>query len=102
VALVLGPEAFEEDCRLATIVISAREAPPGCAALTIDQRILRTQGATTLRREGEHWLVTAARPIGQDRPWAWAQPVRHQDHTFGRRPKPTDATPSLEGLEARY
>ncbi len=49
VALVLDRRAFAEDCRRAAIVISALDAPRGCAApLIIDRAVLRTGGAVAL------------------------------------------------------
>jgi competence protein ComEC len=38
VAIAKTIEAFEEDCRRATLVVSSRDAPPGCAALVVDRQ----------------------------------------------------------------
>ncbi len=100
VAQVLAPEAFEEDCRRAAVVVTAREAPPDCAALTIDRRVSRANGAVALRRDGAHWQITPARPVGQDRPWARALPTVEEAASAIRRPAPRDATPRPEDLEA--
>ncbi len=72
VAIAKTLEAFEEDCRRAVLVVSARDAPPGCAALVIDRDVWRRSGAMALRRRGEQFEVTATRPSGYDRPWARA------------------------------
>ena len=49
VAIAKTVEAFEEDCRRAAVVVSARDAPAGCAALVIDRRVWRRSGAMALR-----------------------------------------------------
>jgi competence protein ComEC len=50
VAIAKTIEAFEEDCRRATLVVSSRDAPPGCAALVVDrQGSWRRSGAMALR-----------------------------------------------------
>ncbi|HTS39399.1 MAG TPA: ComEC/Rec2 family competence protein [Xanthobacteraceae bacterium] len=70
IALARGPAAFEEDCRRAVVVVSPRTAPPGCAAIVIDRSVWRTNGAVALRRIGDRWQVTVARPTESNRPWA--------------------------------
>jgi competence protein ComEC len=72
VAVAKTLEAFEEDCRRAVLVVSARDAPPGCAALVIDRKVWRRFGAMALRRRGDQFEITATRPPGYDRPWARA------------------------------
>ena len=52
VAIAKSIEAFEEDCRRAALVVSNRDAPPGCAALVIDRGVWRRSGAMALRRRG--------------------------------------------------
>jgi competence protein ComEC len=98
VSQVIAAEAFEEDCERAALVVTSREAPPGCKALTIDRRATRDNGAVTLRRSGEGFEINAARPAGQDRPWAHratpAEPIAPA------RSQPRDATPRTEDLEA--
>jgi competence protein ComEC len=97
VALVRGIEAFEEDCRRAVLVVSAREAPPDCAApLVIDRPVWRQTGALALRRIGERFEIAAARPAGYDRPWARALPPL--GGTVRPRPR-RDATPKSDDLE---
>lgn len=55
VAVVRDVRGFPEDCRRATLVVSALEAPPGCASTTtvVDRSTLARDGATTLRFVGE-------------------------------------------------
>jgi competence protein ComEC len=104
VAIAKSPEAFEEDCRRAALVISAREAPPGCAALVIDRRVSRQSGAMALRRVGGGFDLTMARPGNYDRPWApRAAQSRDPAETARSAPGRTqsrDATPREEDLEA--
>jgi competence protein ComEC len=107
VAIVKRTDAFEEDCRRALLVISAREAPPGCGALTIDRRVwrasgARSSGAMALRRVEGRFEITATRPSGYDRPWA-RDPSHLADGSAPSRstsPQPRDATPNPEDLEA--
>ena len=99
-ARVLAPDAFEEDCRRAAIVVTTRTAPPDCAALTIDRALSRARGAISVRRSGDGFEVTAARPVGQDRPWARGTPVPAGAVRPVARPAPRDATPRAEDLEA--
>jgi len=70
VALGLRPEAFADDCERATLIVTVRQAPPGCRATVIDAERLRRQGALALRRTGEGFSVDAVRPRGIDRPWS--------------------------------
>jgi competence protein ComEC len=101
VAFVRGIEAFEEDCRRAVLVVSARAAPPGCTALVIDTPVWQRTGALALRRVGERFEITAARPDGYDRPWARAVPGLGggAQPRPPARAQPRDATPNVEDLE---
>ncbi len=104
VAIARSIEAFEEDCRRAALVVSARAAPAPCAALLIDRPVTRRSGAIALRRLGEGFELTATRPAGYDRPWARAG-ARTGEGPETRPARPTsspprDATPREEDLEA--
>jgi competence protein ComEC len=111
VAIVKRADAFEEDCRRALLVISARQAPTDCGALTIDRRVWRGSGAgysgtLALRRVGGRFEIEAARPSGYDRPWAH-NPARSPSHLVDgsernrpANPQPRDATPNTDDLEA--
>jgi competence protein ComEC len=100
VALVLRPDAFEEDCARAALVVTTREAPPDCAATAIDRKVSGASGALALTRVADRWEVLAARPAGQDRPWARSarQPESPPPPSVART-APRDATPRLEDLE---
>jgi competence protein ComEC len=60
VSLVLKPDAFAEDCRVATIVVSRLQAPPWCGdtAIVIDRDKLDRRGAHALYRDPD----AASRP----------------------------------------
>jgi competence protein ComEC len=96
------PDAFEEDCARAAVVVTPRQAFPNCAALTIGRDISRAAGAVALWANGDGWQVQAARPPGQDRPWApaVATPQKAAAARSGARPATPDATPRAEDLEA--
>jgi competence protein ComEC len=71
VAYGLEPDAFEEDCRRAAIVIAARDdPPPDCQAIVIGRAIWRARGAVTLRREASGFVLQAGRSKNFDRPWS--------------------------------
>ena len=103
VAIANTIEAFDEDCRRAAVVLTARDAPPGCAALVVDRQALKHNGAVALRRVGQGFEMMATRPAGYDRPWARALPAPNDTPETGRssatRRQPPDATPSTEDLE---
>jgi competence protein ComEC len=99
ISFARSAEAFAEDCRRAAVVVSAREAPPGCRALVIDRPLLRQAGAVALRRVGEGFEVTAARPPGYDRPWARAPSAPGEPGEAVPPARPRDATPRADDLE---
>jgi len=68
-AIVLDPEAFQEDCARAKIVLTARSAPPSCRATLVDRTSLRQNGAVALRRTASGFELSAARPPSAIRPW---------------------------------
>jgi competence protein ComEC len=100
VSMVVAPDAFEEDCRRSSVVVTSREMPAACKALTVDRKVSRGSGAIALRRNGDGFEMTAARPAGQDRPWARATAVPEETALPTTRPQPRDATPRVEDLEA--
>jgi competence protein ComEC len=91
VALAFGIEAFADDCARTVAVISSRRFAADCHALLLDRTALNEYGAMSLRIDGKHIAVRAARPVGYDRPWAPAAPRL--------RTRTRDATPSLDHLE---
>ena len=96
VALALRPEALADDCERAALLVTARQAPPACGALVIDQDRLRRQGALALRRSRDGFAVDAVRPRGVDRPWSPAVAGDAEDGTSLARP----ATAAAGGRDA--
>ena len=70
VSYALAPDAFEDDCRRAVLIVTTRDPPPDCAATVIGRDLWRRRGALALRREGSGFVIEAARPPNFDRPWA--------------------------------
>jgi competence protein ComEC len=98
VAHLLEPDAFEEDCRRAALIIAALEPPPGCAATVIGRSTWRLRGALALRSADGGFATDSVRPPNFDRPWAPASPPPRP-----RRPLPAatlDATPTPQDIEA--
>jgi competence protein ComEC len=108
VSYALGPEAAEEDCQRTAIVIAPRAAPSGCAATVVGRNLWRERGALALRRDGEGFVMDAAREANFDRPWAPQLPRANAavaaeppaNAPVSSRPPPRDATPRAEDLEA--
>jgi competence protein ComEC len=107
IAYALEPDAFEDDCRRAALVIALRTAPPDCAAMIVGRDEWRQRGALALRRAGSGFIVDSARPENFDRPWSPALPPRRvpldnaADPSAQRAPAASrDATPRLEDVEA--
>ncbi|SFG53800.1 ComEC/Rec2 family competence protein [Methylobacterium gossipiicola] len=76
-ALVLDKRALTEDCARADLIITRREAPPGCAAkLVLDRQFLAVRGATTIRFPvvGDP-IVRTARDLGETVPWRPVAPM---------------------------
>jgi competence protein ComEC len=73
VAVSQTAEAFEDDCRRTALIVTARVAPPGCAALAhvwvIDRKVWLQTGALALRHVDTGFEIMAARPAGYFRPW---------------------------------
>jgi len=99
VSFALSPEAFEEDCARAAVVLSPREAPGDCAAVLIDRKVWRSNGATALRWTEGQFEMTAARPEGYERPWARAPRLPSETGPAPLRPIVRDATPRMEDIE---
>ena len=109
VSHALAPDALEEDCERAVLIVTARDTPPGCAATVVGRDLWRTRGALTLRRNGSGFVMEAARPPNYDRPWAPAPlPPRSAPASQASgavpapevaQPPPRDATPPAEALD---
>jgi competence protein ComEC len=97
VALSLQPEALADDCERATLLVTARQAPPSCSSWVMPGDRLREQGATALRRAGSGFAVDAVRPRGVDRPWSPAPADASETDTVRASkpaaPRAVDATP---------
>ena len=70
VSHVPSPDAFEEDCRRAAVIVAIRDEPPDCAAMVIGRSLWRERGAIALRRDGTGFVIEFTRPPNFDRPWA--------------------------------
>jgi competence protein ComEC len=99
VSFALSVEAFAEDCALAAVVVSPREAPGDCKALLIDRKVWRANGALALRSVGDHFDLSATRPFGYARPWAQGPHSAESAVTPTRAITP-NATPKAEEMEA--
>jgi competence protein ComEC len=99
VSAVLEPEAFEEDCRRAVLVVTRRQAPPDCAAMVVDRTVSQRSGALALYRRGAGFAVDVARPDGQVRPWMPAAGEDGPNPVRRRAPVP-DSTPREDDLRA--
>ena len=77
-SLVQKPEAFEEDCRRADIVVTPLYAPASCGAeLIVDRGLLAETGAAAVTVRAGALFVAPARARGEDRPWSPAPPKPH-------------------------
>ncbi|HTV29119.1 MAG TPA: ComEC/Rec2 family competence protein, partial [Xanthobacteraceae bacterium] len=74
VAYTLAPDAFEDDCRNAALIVALLDPPPDCAAMVVGRGDLRRRGALALRRTDSGFLIDSARSPNFDRPWAPAPP----------------------------
>jgi ComEC/Rec2-related protein len=101
VSHVMTADAFAEDCQRAAVVVTSRDMPAECKALTIDRQVSRNSGAMALRRNGDGFEIAAARPAGQDRPWALASALPDDTAAVATRPQPRDATPRPEDFGSR-
>jgi competence protein ComEC len=109
VSHALAPDALEEDCQRTVLIVTARDAPPGCTATMIGRDLWRTRGALALRRDGSGFVMESARPPNYDRPWAPAplprvaptasQPSATAIAPEASKPPPRDATPPAEALD---
>ncbi|HLX18239.1 MAG TPA: ComEC/Rec2 family competence protein [Bradyrhizobium sp.] len=104
-SLSFKPDGLADDCERAALIVSARPAPPGCAAAVIDLERVRRQGAMALRRTKGGFTVDAVKPRGVNRPWAPAAEGEGETEPATRAARPVapravDATPSDGDLQA--
>ena len=105
VALTLHPDALADDCRHTVVLVTAKQAPPACAATVIDLGRLRRQGAMSLRHVGDGFIVDAVKPRGVSRPWAPGAAGEAETEPANLAPRPAapravDATPAEADLQA--
>jgi competence protein ComEC len=116
VSYAFAPDAFEDDCRRAAVIVATREAPPDCGTTVIGRKQWREQGALALYRDGPGFTIEPARPLTYDRPWAprimpatSASGQGSQEApgnaaaaapAAAHSPPPRDATPASEDLQA--
>jgi len=102
IALTLKSEAFADDCGRAAVIVTLRQPPADCAAMVLDQEMLRRRGTLALRKTADGFAITANRPRGVDRPWA---PASRDEETetpvspANRPAQPVDATPAESDLQ---
>jgi len=102
IALTLKSEAFADDCARAAVIVTSRQPPPDCAALTLDHGMLRRRGTMTLRKTADSYAITALKPRGIDRPWSPALAEEEVQSPVSRpnlRARPIDATPAESDLQ---
>lgn len=93
VALVTDKRALSEDCLRADILITRRDAPRGCAApLVVDRVFLAAHGATTIRFGPDGPIVVTARNPGDVVAWRKAPSA-----ATGAPPVPSSQAPLPEG-----
>jgi competence protein ComEC len=106
VAYAVEPEAFEDDCVRASLILAVHDdPPPDCAAKVIGRTTWYDRGALTVRRDGADFIVDSAQPANYDRPWAPAWPQRNAPSadattTLSHGLAPRDATPAQDDIEA--
>jgi competence protein ComEC len=109
VSYALAPDALEEDCRRASVVVATRDAPPACAATVIGRSLWRERGALALYRDAASgFTIESVRPPDFNRPWAPRPPravpaVSSENVGDGVAPAHApsrDATPRAEDLQA--
>jgi competence protein ComEC len=102
------PDALEEDCRRAVLVVTTQDPPPDCAATVIGRKLWRARGALAIRRTQAGFVINAARPANFDRPWSPAPAQRPASGgataaggaaAASSHPASGDATPNAEDLE---
>jgi competence protein ComEC len=106
VALAQRAEALVDDCDRATLIVTAKPPPAGCAASIIGTERLRRHGAMALRRSPDGSLVVdAVKPAGIDRPWSPAVAGDNEAEPTipaprAGPPRAIDATPSEGDVQA--
>ena len=104
VALALRIDALADDCSRAALVVTARPAPPDCAAMVVDRQRLARQGALALTQRGDGFTVQAVKVRGANRPWSPALAGEGESELTlmprSSAPRVQDATPSEADVQA--
>lgn len=104
VALSLRSDALADDCSRAALVVTARPAPPDCAAMVVNRQRLAAQGALALTQAGDGFAVRAVKARGASRPWSPAAAGEGVSELtlmpLSTAPRVRDATPSEADLAA--
>jgi competence protein ComEC len=105
VAYAVEPDAFEDDCARAALIVAVHDdPPPDCAAQVIGRSTWYDRGALTLRFTGSGLVMDSTRPKNFDRPWAPnrapAPPQQEAGVTDPNGATPRDATPQEDDIEA--
>ncbi len=100
-SLVSKPEAFEEDCRRADVVVTPLYAPASCAAeLIVDRGSLAATGAVGFVSRNGALIATPARAPGESRPWLPTPPRFRASNSENSAPTHSDdGTGSEPGVE---
>lgn len=102
VALTLKSDAFADDCARAAVIVTLRQPPADCAAMVLDQEMLRRRGTLALRKTGDGYAIMANKPRGVDRPWSPANAdddIETPAVRSSRPAQPVDATPAESDLQ---
>jgi competence protein ComEC len=82
-SLVRTPDAFEEDCRRADLIVTPLYAPASCGAeMILDHETLAKTGAVAVTVRNGALFLEPARASGEDRPWSPAPKERHSHPRF--------------------
>lgn len=104
-SLVAKPDAFEEDCRRADIIVTPLFAPASCAAeVIVDRGTLAATGALGFTLHNGALLAAHARSPGENRPWSKAPVIRPALASRSRdaaslHSVPSTAAPSISGTD---
>lgn len=100
ISMVLGIEAFAEDCARAVVVVSQREAPTGCGATLVDRAVWQTHGAIALRWTGDRFAQKITLAPNYDRPWTHRTPAAAGSAQANQRRTSREADPNSADLDA--
>jgi competence protein ComEC len=98
VAIAQTADAFADDCARAALIVTRRQAPPGCAALVIDRDVWRDTGALSLYRTKTGFSIERTRPQGYDHPWSPAPQAARTAGTPATTAPASNATPRPDDL----